>query len=278
VKLFNGTQSRAGILKAAQREIVALQTLRHPHILTLLGVASLDNGLGMVTEMCMGGSVGLIIYRDRERIEVGACARICAQVASALAYMHSLAWIHRDVKTFNILLLSDSWDPPFAKLADFGAARSASGNKTPGYKVGTAGLMAPEMVASMEYSSATDVYGLGASLHEMVAAAPPFSEEQLADLGEKYEVELAPLGPHGTEGHLRRRELLWTISQAGEVPSLAKIADARLARILQACYAVAEARPTALELCNSLEAYLSEPEPPTAAEEEDMERFKLYSI
>ena len=48
------------------------------------------------------------------------------------------------------------------------------------------------------------------------------------------QVELAPLGPHGTEGHLRRRELLWTISQAGEVPSLAKIADARLARILQA--------------------------------------------
>ena len=61
------------------------------------------------------------------------------QVASALAYMHSLAWIHRDVKTFNILLLSDSWDPPFAKLADFGAARSASGNKTPGYKVGRLG-------------------------------------------------------------------------------------------------------------------------------------------
>ena len=32
----------------------------------------------------MGGSVGLIIYRDRERIEVGACARICAQVAGAV--------------------------------------------------------------------------------------------------------------------------------------------------------------------------------------------------
>jgi serine/threonine protein kinase len=241
--------------------------------LQLLGVASLDNGLGMVTEMCMGGSVGLIIYRDREQIDAGACVRIGVQVASALAYMHGLSWIHRDVKIFNILLLSDSWDPPLAKLADFGAARSDSGVKTPGYKVGTAGLIAPEMVASNEYTFATDVYGLGASLHEMITSAPPFGEKQLRDLADKYKMKWSP-HQHGTEEMLQRRELLWTIGEHGEVPSLDQISDSRLARILATCYSPAESRPSAFELCSTLEAFLSEPEIPP----EDTQRFELYSM
>ena len=139
----------------------------------------------------------------------------------------------------------------------FGAARSDSGNKTPGYMVGTAGRMAPEMVNSFVYSSAADVYGLGAALHEMITTAPPFSEEHLGYLAEKYKKSYQP----HTYDRTQRWDLLLCISEHGEVPSVGGIRDATIARIIADCYSVAEARPTAPALGRRLEAFYSSQAP-----------------
>jgi serine/threonine protein kinase len=106
-------------------------------------------------------------------------AEIGIQVAEALQYAHDKKVFHRDVKPANLLLddRGQVW------VADFGLAKIGDQNGlTPtGHILGTLQYLAPECLHG-EADTRSDVYGLGATLYELLTLVPPFSGESPARL------------------------------------------------------------------------------------------------
>lgn len=98
-------------------------------------------------------------------------ARIGEQVASALHYAHGQGVLHRDIKPSNLLLdtVGNVW------VTDFGLAKVVEGDNLTrsGDVVGTLRYMAPERFRG-ESSAASDTYGLGATLYELLTMRPAY--------------------------------------------------------------------------------------------------------
>ena len=152
------------------REAQALAMLRHPHIVEVYG-SGVDQSLRYIVMELMSG-VSL-----RERLQQTAlpwreAVSIARQVASALALAHARGVVHRDVKPGNVMFDAEG----NAKLADFGLAHlsEASAMTRTGTVMGTVLYLAPEQAVGRPVDARSDLYALGAVLHEMVAGQPPF--------------------------------------------------------------------------------------------------------
>ena len=100
-----------------------------------------------------------------------ACLRILSQVARALESAHRSNVLHRDLKPSNIMLTTDGR----ALLFDFGLAssRDAARVTRTGSQVGSLAYMSPEQLRGDPLDVRTDVYGLGATLCELLTLQPP---------------------------------------------------------------------------------------------------------
>src|SRR4030095_2586297 len=102
-------------------------------------------------------------------------ARIIIAVAGAVGHAHRRGVLHRDLKPGNILLDADG----APRVADFGLARldEAESSLTLSRAVlGTAAYLAPEVASggAARATIASDIYGLGAILNELLTGRPPF--------------------------------------------------------------------------------------------------------
>jgi serine/threonine protein kinase len=109
-------------------------------------------------------------------ISVRKAAELAAKLARTLHYAHQHGVLHRDVKPGNILI--DQKGEPH--LTDFGLARLVETESTVTRTMevlGTPSYMAPEQAVgnNRAISSATDVYGLGAVLYQLLTGHPPFA-------------------------------------------------------------------------------------------------------
>ncbi|MFG2882109.1 protein kinase [Streptomyces sp. NPDC048297] len=103
-----------------------------------------------------------------------------AGLAEALAAVHELGLVHRDVKPSNVLLTMDG-----PLLIDFGIARASDGTASltsTGVSVGSPGYMSPEQILGKGVTGAADVFSLGAVLAYAATGEPPFPGDSSAAL------------------------------------------------------------------------------------------------
>jgi len=236
------------------REVDGLHRIRHPHIVTLLGVLfDRDQGVRIVTELCSGLSVQHRISAGHMTTEAGLV--VSRQIASAVAYLHSKDYAHRDIKTGNVFLLTKSVADPYAKLGDFGSSRSLEpsavsrpGNMTP--DIGTWAYHAPEAAMSGSYGFPADVYSFGCFLLEILVNRPglpsPYGPDEITEF--LYRVD------HPKALIMARNVDVARILDLEE--DMAKINEVRTgtSTLVQSCWLQAEDRPTAQDIVSILKS------------------------
>ena len=177
-ELLPGSQSeKAKGRFGAEAEAIAL--LQHPNVIEVFDFGEHEGRPYLALEFCGGGTLAEKIKRERPSLKEG--ARIVEILAGAIQAAHQVRVIHRDLKPANVLLT----DTGELKVTDFGLAKrqDVAMNTAAGDILGTPSYMAPEQAgANDRVSAATDVYGLGAILYELLTGRPPFQGENQYDI------------------------------------------------------------------------------------------------
>ncbi len=165
-------------------EAQAAAMLRHPHIVPVFA-SGCDQGTHYYAMQLIEGRSLAELLREPARSGRGLPARDAAelarQAAEALDYAHEQGVLHRDVKPGNFLVDGQGhlW------VTDFGLARvSGAGNITlTGDLLGTLRYMSPEQAAGARtLDPRADIYGLGATLYELIVGRPAFDAADRRDL------------------------------------------------------------------------------------------------
>jgi tetratricopeptide (TPR) repeat protein len=157
------------------REVEALARLDHPHIIPVRDVGQHRGQPFLVMDLVEGDTLAGLL-RTHGSLDPQRVARIGAALAHALHHAHERGILHRDMKPANVLLGAEG--RPI--LTDFGLARDRLGARSAltrtGEALGTPAYMAPEQAQAdrASFGPATDLYGLGATLYELLAGVPPF--------------------------------------------------------------------------------------------------------
>src|SRR5215831_302007 len=161
-------------LKRFRLEAEAAARLEHPGIVPIHEVGERDGSCYFSMKLVEGGQLDEVARR--ELMPIRRAVKLIAKVARTVHYAHEHGILHRDIKPGNILL--DKNGEPH--LTDFGLARlvEAESTVTGTLEVlGTPSYMAPEQAAgeTTKLGRATDVYGLGAVLYQLLTGQPPFA-------------------------------------------------------------------------------------------------------
>src|SRR5213594_1317508 len=161
-------------VKRFRLEAEAAASLNHPCIVPIYEVGERDGACYFSMGLVEGGQLDAVA--KREPIPIRRAAELIAKVARTVHYAHEHGILHRDIKPGNILL--DAKGEPH--LTDFGLARLVETESTVTRTMevlGTPSYMAPEQAVgnNARVTSATDIYGLGAVLYQLLTGHPPFA-------------------------------------------------------------------------------------------------------
>src|SRR5207253_1696218 len=172
-------------VKRFRREAEAAARLNHPGIVPIYEVGERDGACYFSMGLVEGGQLDAMLESasrtdssrgQREPMPIRSAVELIVKLARTVQYAHEHNILHRDIKPGNILL--DAKREPH--LTDFGLARLVETESTVTRTrevLGTPSYMAPEQASgeTRKLTSATDVYGLGAVLYQLLTGQPPFA-------------------------------------------------------------------------------------------------------
>ena len=157
-----------------EHEIDMMRTLNHRNIVKYLGTYKDASNLSIFMEFVSGGTLEKIYktYPMNENI-----VRVYTkQILEGIEYLHVNNVIHRDIKAANILVDCSGT----CKLADFGSSKKIYGSLNQNFQsmCGTPYWMPPEVIKQTGHNRYADIWSLGATVFEMIAGRPPWSEKK----------------------------------------------------------------------------------------------------
>uniref|UniRef100_A0A7S0ECW0 Non-specific serine/threonine protein kinase n=1 Tax=Hanusia phi TaxID=3032 RepID=A0A7S0ECW0_9CRYP len=170
--------SKTTDLPALQNEIAMMRTSAHPNVVEYIESFMFDRCLWVVMEYMDGGSLTNLLQafsQSKVQLSESEIAALLLGSVGAIAYLHQLGRMHRDIKSDNLLLNSRG----DIKMADFGFCVQLTQEKDMRHSmVGTPYWMAPELVRGQSYDQKVDIWSLGIMMIEMAEGEPPYLKEQ----------------------------------------------------------------------------------------------------
>ncbi|WKY10503.1 hypothetical protein Q1695_002674 [Nippostrongylus brasiliensis] len=270
-------------LEALKREAVVINRLRHRNIIHLLGVCQEPPRIGLVLELCDGGSLKELCQKlVNSFVSVRILVDWAAQIASGMGRLASANLMHRDLKADNVLVKESvclcnlavstptspsktlhlhneiqadgfcrscrgkALDRLTMKITDFGNTKKIKDEEEKRQSlVGTYAWMAPEAYRFHNYSEASDVWSFGVVLWELLTRKDPH------------------------QGHLPITVAYLVSTSNFDLP-IADNCPLKWKSIMQSCWNVdAEKRPTFAKLLELFNEYREELEREPYSEEQE---------
>lgn len=234
IKSVNMTKLNKKLKDNLVSEITILRSLHHPHIVSLIDCQEAPSRMHIIMEFCELGDLSAFIKKRADLVNhpqtqrmiekypnpaVGGLNEVIVrhfakQMASALEFLRSKNYIHRDLKPQNLLLNPSSMfysqsgtlermplaasanslipatgieSLPMLKIADFGFARILPTTSLAETLCGSPLYMAPEILRYEKYDAKADLWSVGTVLFEMMCARPPFRANNHVELLRKIE-------------------------------------------------------------------------------------------
>lgn len=162
------------------REGATLKQMNHPHVVKVTDTFDSGDGSYIIMELLPNGSLAdRILQNGAFSIDDGFA--LSKKLTDAMAYLHGLNIVHRDLTPLNILF--DSKDEPH--IMDFSVARM--GHMSPmtikGQLLGSMAYMAPEIILGQSSANVkTDIWALGIIFYEIFAGQQPFTFKKTVDV------------------------------------------------------------------------------------------------
>ncbi|XP_077937569.1 protein tyrosine kinase 2aa isoform X8 [Gasterosteus aculeatus] len=147
------------------QEALTMRQFDHPHIVKLIGVIT-ENPVWIIMELCTLGELRSFLQVRKYNLDLASLILFAHQLSTALAYLESKRFVHRDIAARNVLVSSVDC----VMLGDFGLSRYMEDSSY--YKASKGKLpikwMAPESINFRRFTSASDVWMFGVCMWEIL--------------------------------------------------------------------------------------------------------------
>ncbi|XP_053088350.1 focal adhesion kinase 1 isoform X4 [Pangasianodon hypophthalmus] len=147
------------------QEALTMRQFDHPHIVKLIGVIT-ENPVWIIMELCTLGELRSFLQVRKYSLDLASLILYSYQLSTALAYLESKRFVHRDIAARNVLVSSVDC----VKLGDFGLSRYMEDSSY--YKASKGKLpikwMAPESINFRRFTSSSDVWMFGVCMWEIL--------------------------------------------------------------------------------------------------------------
>ncbi|PXF48885.1 Protein kinase and PP2C-like domain-containing protein [Gracilariopsis chorda] len=246
-----------------EAEIRLRSNLSHPNLLPLIGACTTPPNYCTVSPWMNGGTMFDALHAKSVKMSFERLISLTLQFAKAMAHMHQVNLVHRDLKTANILL-DEKWQNLMVADLDlavdvnellYAASRNGGralhrgpSNGRLSHMVGTLVYMAPEVLQGRPHSFAADVYAFAITVNEMATCAVPYVDRKMP-VPELHTV---------LETRFNEVKLRGAIVKNNLRPVLAHGVPEEFRRLIEQCWhPVPEQRPTFHQIVSQLETLLS---------------------
>jgi len=171
------------------REARAAVKIKSEHVARVTDVGTLDNGSPyMVMEYLHGTDLGDLVA-SQGVLSISDAVEFVLQACEAVAEAHAIGIVHRDLKPANLFLTKRADGSACIKVLDFGISKLTVGSDSEMGMTKTATIMgsplymSPEqMASSRDVDARTDIWAIGAIVHELVGGSVPFMAATMPQL------------------------------------------------------------------------------------------------
>ena len=173
-------QQKKDLLQRFEREVLAHAALEHPNIVPIIDSGFYEDHPFLVLQYIKNGTLRTVMDFAKLSNEVCSPNNLklwLPQISSALDFIHSNNWVHRDVKPENILFDSN-YNPyltDFGILKNFTLINEKAATISLGSFIGSPQYMAPEQHLGEKNSAKTDQFALAVIIYECLSGMLPFN-------------------------------------------------------------------------------------------------------